>query len=65
MPLPHMTDEALGCTDICGGEIIYLTGIPPANEWSGRQDSNLRHPAPKAGALPNCATSRRNQHVAL
>ena len=27
-------------------------------QWSGRQDSNLRHPAPKAGALPNCATSR-------
>ena len=25
---------------------------------SGWQDSNLRHPAPKAGALPNCATSR-------
>ena len=27
-------------------------------EWSGRQDSNLRHPAPKAGALPGCATPR-------
>ena len=26
--------------------------------WSGRQDSNLRHPAPKAGALPDCATPR-------
>ena len=25
---------------------------------SGRQDLNLRHPAPKAGALPNCATPR-------
>lgn len=25
---------------------------------SGRQDLNLRPPAPKAGALPNCATSR-------
>jgi len=22
-------------------------------KWSGRQDSNLRHPAPKAGALPS------------
>ena len=30
-----------------------------ARVWSGRQDLNLRHPAPKAGALPNCATSRR------
>jgi len=26
--------------------------------WSGRQDLNLRPPAPKAGALPSCATSR-------
>ena len=26
---------------------------------SGRQDSNLRHLAPKASALPNCATPRR------
>src|SRR5437763_11096347 len=27
--------------------------------WSGREDSNLRPPAPKAGALPDCATPRR------
>lgn len=27
--------------------------------WSGRQDLNLRPPAPHAGALPNCATPRR------
>ena len=26
--------------------------------WSGRQDLNLRPPAPKAGALPDCATPR-------
>jgi hypothetical protein len=26
--------------------------------WSERQDLNLRHPAPKAGALPSCATPR-------
>src|SRR5205085_8602694 len=25
---------------------------------SGREDLNLRHPAPKAGALPDCATPR-------
>jgi hypothetical protein len=25
---------------------------------SGREDSNLRPPAPKAGALPGCATPR-------
>ena len=27
--------------------------------WSGRLDSNQRPPAPKAGALPDCATPRR------
>ena len=27
-------------------------------EWSGRQDSNLRPPGPKPGALPSWATSR-------
>ena len=26
--------------------------------WSGRQDSNLRPPVPKTGALPGCATPR-------
>src|SRR5689334_16713237 len=26
--------------------------------WSGRPDSNRRPPAPKAGALPGCATPR-------
>ena len=28
-------------------------------KWSGREDSNLRPPAPKAGALPDCATPRQ------
>jgi hypothetical protein len=27
-------------------------------QWSGREDLNLRPPAPKAGALPGCATPR-------
>src|SRR5688500_895481 len=27
--------------------------------WSGREDLNLRPPAPEAGALPGCATPRR------
>ncbi len=27
-------------------------------EWSGREDLNLRPPAPEAGALPSCATPR-------
>jgi hypothetical protein len=31
---------------------------PHAGVWSGREDLNLRPPAPKAGALPGCATPR-------
>jgi hypothetical protein len=27
--------------------------------WSGREDLNFRPPAPKAGALPGCATPRQ------
>src|SRR6266511_3624737 len=35
-------------------------------EWSGRLDSNQRPPAPKAGALPGCATPRlRNLLILL
>lgn len=30
--------------------------------WSGRPDSNRRPPAPKAGALPGCATPRSSAH---
>src|SRR5438874_6058264 len=31
---------------------------PRSPRESGREDSNLRPPAPKAGALPDCATPR-------
>ena len=34
-------------------------------EWSGRLDLNQRPPAPKAGALPGCATPRLLQHDPL
>ncbi len=27
--------------------------------WSERHDSNMRHPGPKPGALPSCATLRK------
>ena len=33
-------------------------GSAVGGRWSGREDLNLRHPAPKAGALPGCATPR-------
>src|SRR6266851_2184706 len=30
-----------------------------SSKWSGREDLNLRPPAPHAGALPGCATPRQ------
>ena len=66
-PLPRMVPASYHILE-------RATGVEPASSawkaevlpmnyarvmWSGRQDSNLRHPAPKAGALPDCATSRR------
>ena len=43
--------------------LVELLSLTASNDmeglcWSGRQDLNLRPPAPKAGALPSCATSR-------
>ncbi len=32
---------------------------------SGREDLNLRPPAPKAGALPDCATPRRYASLSI
>src|SRR3954453_7368559 len=44
-------------------QVRVLLGAPvpperPVSRKSGREDSNLRLPAPKAGALPGCATPR-------
>ena len=33
--------------------------LKPTFRWSGRRDLNPRQPAPKAGALPDCATPRK------
>src|SRR6266404_7103267 len=38
-------------------QVRILLGAPLCRK-SGREDSNLRPPAPKAGALPGCATPR-------
>jgi predicted MFS family arabinose efflux permease len=40
------------------GKANMPTCVTGADRWSGRRDLNPRPPAPKAGALPNCATSR-------
>ncbi|CAG9269993.1 hypothetical protein BCEP4_60023 [Burkholderia cepacia] len=31
--------------------------------WSGREDLNLRPPAPHAGTLPGCATPRKKKII--
>jgi hypothetical protein len=36
-------------------------GTQEGEKWSGRLDSNQRPPAPKAGALPGCATPRHRK----
>ena len=33
---------------------------PQIKKWSEQQDSNLRPPGPKPGALPNCAMPRHS-----
>ena len=40
--------------------VSLVSGIPVTLlfSWSGRGDLNARPPAPKAGALPGCATPR-------
>ena len=35
------------------------------DKWSERKDSNLRLPAPKAGALPGCATLRKKTRAVV
>lgn len=37
--------------------------MPRLSVLSGRKDLNLRHPAPKAGALPDCATPRNGRRT--
>src|SRR5688572_9006829 len=35
----------------------------PLFSWSGRDDSNVRPPDPKSGALPGCATPRETSII--
>ena len=38
--------------------MIIIALYETVDIWSGREDLNLRPPAPHAGALPSCATPR-------
>src|SRR5579863_1028590 len=47
--------------DIRVDRVLLVDNEPPVTPckiWSGRGDLNARPPAPKAGALPGCATPR-------
>ena len=51
----------LGLEGRCSIQLSYGQKFLPADKpkfWSGWRDSNSRHPAPKAGALPDYATPR-------
>ena len=47
------------------GQIAGVSLWLNREKWSEYKDSNLGPPAPKAGALPGCATLRRNQYSTL
>jgi hypothetical protein len=51
---PYGTPVTLGLYSLL--RELYVTYR--SEKWSGRLDSNQRPPAPKAGALPGCATPR-------
>ncbi len=45
---PAVTSDA---ADVSAASVVSLARVAGNLKWSERQDSNLRHPAPKAGAL--------------
>src|SRR6185295_18183296 len=47
----------------CSIHLSYWREPDRECQRSGREDLNLRPPAPKAGALPGCATPRRSSHL--
>src|SRR5688500_16282834 len=42
---------------------VGLRATRSVENWSGRQDLNLRPPDPQSGALPGCATPRREPRL--
>ena len=47
------------------GKIFSILAIIFSEYWLGREDSNLRMPASKAGALGHLATPHNNPQMAI
>ena len=66
LPFNFVSKERGGQIPFLNGTIMALCTFSQARGnpifgfhlWSGREDSNLRPPGPKPGALPDCATPR-------
>jgi len=50
--------KAIAILDVVSKSLPLESNISETLKISGREDLNLRPPAPKAGALPGCATPR-------
>ncbi len=59
MMCSNFSVDALSATPVWRKPFDVIFKRAKVEEWSGREDSNLRPPAPEAGALPGCATPRR------
>jgi hypothetical protein len=55
-----MRCPTIHCRGSTGAELrkVWKSIGSGGNSWSGRRDLNSGPPAPKAGALPGCATPR-------
>ncbi len=56
--------SAVAAKSRCVAGNVNIACIINSLRWSGREDSNLRPSAPKADALPGCATPRHSSIVA-
>jgi hypothetical protein len=56
----RIQSHPLGCSYENGISLLTesIAAMPGDQLWSGQRDSNPRPPAPKAGALPDCAMPR-------
>jgi hypothetical protein len=57
------TRLARNCYPSARNELLPIGSERTIGKWSGRLDSNQRPPAPKAGALPGCATPRLRYYL--